>query len=42
MLWTEKDFLNKICTLIECYNGKREFFVQVIFDKGDGTVSVSV
>lgn len=40
MLCTEKEFLNKICSLIDCYNGKREFFVQIMFAKGVGSVSI--
>jgi len=38
----EQDFLDKIITLLDCYNGKRGFSVFVVFNNGIGNVSISI
>lgn len=38
----EKNFLSKIFTLLDCYEGKKCFFVQIIFNNGVTNISVQV
>lgn len=38
----EKDLLTKIITLLECYDGKRCFYVYTSFNGGAGSVSIQV
>lgn len=39
---SEEKLLDKIFTLLECYRGKRSFFVQIIYREGRGNVSILV
>lgn len=38
----EKEFLSTLAALLECYEGKRGFFVHIRFDNGVGNISVQV
>ena len=36
----ENNILEKIITLLECYNGKRCFYVHSVFQNGVGNISI--
>lgn len=38
----EESVLNKIIMLLECYSGKKNFFVQVVYKEGSSNISVLV
>lgn len=38
----EDSFLSKLITLLECYEGKKYFFVHIIFNNGVSNISVQV
>ena len=38
----EESVLNKIIMLLECYSGKKSFFVQVVYKEGSSNISVLV
>lgn len=38
----EKDLLEKIITLLECYNGEKSFYIHTTFSDGVGSISIQV
>ena len=38
----EDNLLNKINTLLECYSGKKSFFVQIAYNRGSSNISILV
>ena len=36
----EEEFLSKIITLLECYEGKKGFSIHITFDSGNGSISL--
>ena len=41
-LLLEKDLLEKIITLLECYNGEKSFYIHTTFNDGVGSISIQV